>query len=514
MSVLYWIALYLRLSKEDGDLQDESNSITNQRLLLEQYIQRNFENYELVEFLDDGYSGTNFRRPGITALLEQVRQGRINCVIVKDFSRFSRDYIELGSYLDQIFPFLGVRFISVNDNYDSASHLGNTTGLDTSFKGLLYDLYSKDLSVKVKSSLRIRKEQGQYISANAPFGYQKDPKDRHRLVIAEDEAEVVRKIFDLTLEGKKLAQIAKLFNQEKIPTPIEFKIKKKQTSRTPLGGSFRWQSTMINAILRNPVYAGDMVYNKTYKDEVGGKNHLRPKSEWKICKDHHDAIIPREIFEKMQEGWGQLRTRKPKMERHPLQGKVICGGCKRTMWLRDKILNPHFYCNGRYVYSDPEKCVNSMNLMFLEQVILYRIDSELSRQEEVEQLKRKKEAEIRREIKELEKSKERLIRKKAALQRERLEAYEKSVLESGYRFQTDDTAIEQVESQIEEARKKINRLESEIPRGREKFTDIFCREDRTVLTKEMVELLINKIVVYDEQQIEIEWKFQEENAAL
>ena len=171
MSELYSVAIYLRLSKEDEDMQDESNSIANQRLLLKGYVEENFGQCEWKEFVDDGFSGTNLRRPGIAELLERAKDGRVNCVIVKDFSRFSRDYIELGSYLEQIFPFLGVRFISVNDKYDSAGRLGNTMELDTSFKGLLYDLYSKDLSVKVKSSLHSRKEEGQYAIGNVPFGY-------------------------------------------------------------------------------------------------------------------------------------------------------------------------------------------------------------------------------------------------------------------------------------------------------------------------------------------------------
>ena len=370
----YRIAVYLRLSKEDEDRPDESNSITSQRMLLKEYVKNHFEQYEMQEFVDDGFSGTNFRRPGMTDMLEQVQNGNINCVIVKDFSRFSRDYIELGSYPDQIFPFLGVRFISLNDNYDSINHTGSTTDLDTSFKGLMYDLYSKDLSVKVKSSLHVRKEQGQYVCGNVPFGYVKDKDDRHKLVIAEDEASIVRRIFSLTLEGKTSMEIAKLFNQEKVPAPIAFKIKKGQTSRTPLGNGFQWNSAFICTVLKNPVYAGDMVYDKYYKDEVGGKNHIKPRSEWKICKNHHAAIISRDIFDKVQEGRGQTRSGNPKSGKmnHPLQGKVICGGCKRAMRLR-KGLNPYFECNKRYIYSGAGKCVSSVNLMFLEQMVLYRI---------------------------------------------------------------------------------------------------------------------------------------------
>lgn len=322
-------------------MRDESNSIINQRMLLRAYAGKHFERYEWREFSDDGFSGTNFRRPGITDMLEQIREGEIDCVIVKDFSRFSRDYIELGSYLDQIFPFLGVRFISLNDNYDSERHRGSTAELGTSFKGLMYDLYSKDLSLKVKSSLSTRKEQGQYAIGNTPFGYGKVQEDRHRLVIAEDEAAIVRRIFLLTLEGRTTVEIAKLFNREKVQTPIEFKIRKNQTSRVPLGDRFQWESSMICSILKNPVYAGDMVYGKYYRKEVGGKNHLRPRSEWKIYRDHHPAIISRDDFEKVQKTRKSTGCGKKKgAKQHPLQGKVICGGCGRAMTLRRRSLNP------------------------------------------------------------------------------------------------------------------------------------------------------------------------------
>ena len=148
-------------------------------------------------YIDDGYTGTNFDRPGVQELLDGVKDGEINCIIVKDFSRFARDYIELGSYLEQIFPFMGVRFISVNDKYDSDKYAGNVADIDVNFKNLLYDLYSKDLSMKVKASLRAVKEQGKAVCSTPPFGYMKDPEDRHKFIIAKDEAAVVRRIFNL-----------------------------------------------------------------------------------------------------------------------------------------------------------------------------------------------------------------------------------------------------------------------------------------------------------------------------
>ena len=294
------IALYMRLSNEDAH-EGESYSIGNQRALLMDYVKSHeeFENWSVLEFYDDGYSGVSFERPGIQKLLA-LAGNTVNCIIVKDFSRFSRDYIELGTYLEQIFPFMGVRFISVNDNYDSEAGSGGAGEMDISFRNLMYDLYSKDLSVKVKSSLAAKKERGQFISANCPFGYEKAPGDKHSLVVVEDEAEIVRRIFRMTAEGMTSSQIAKAFNKEGVKTPIEFRLEKGKTSRRAKGGRFAWQGSTICAILRNESYTGDMVYGKTYKEHLGGRNRIRPRSEWRIFRNHHAPIISRELFEEVQ----------------------------------------------------------------------------------------------------------------------------------------------------------------------------------------------------------------------
>lgn len=379
----YLIAIYLRLSKEDDKRKDESNSITMQRALLKRYIEENFVDYELVEFCDDGYTGTNFERPGMQEMLEGIKSGKINCVIVKDFSRFARDYIELGSYLEQIFPFLGVRFISINDGYDSSHYQGSIADIDVSFKNLLYDLYSRDLSVKVRSSLSIRKEKGQYVSGSSPFGYEKDPKDRHALLVAEDEAEVVRKIFSLTLEGHTSVEIAKLFNETGIKTPIEFKIEKGKTSRLPKGEKFLWSGTTICQILRNEIYIGNIAQKKYTKDFAGGRNHLNPREHWLVTYDHHEPIIDRAVFERVQEGRGKKRP--PQYhERHPLVGKLVCGCCKKSLQYR-RGMNPYFSCCHRYS-NNMENCVRKVNAMFTEQYILLMIQDKLDADGELEKL--------------------------------------------------------------------------------------------------------------------------------
>ncbi|HEO4253617.1 TPA: recombinase family protein, partial [Streptococcus agalactiae] len=219
------IALYIRLSVEDMIKTDESESIINQRAYLNDYLDKNeeFKNFTREEYVDDGYSGTNENRPAFQRMLEDVKKNNIQTIIVKDLSRFMRDYITLGDYLENIFPFLGVRFIAINDGYDSNKEKGNGTDLDIQFKGLLYDFYTKDISEKVKSSMTTLKKQGKFLAWSPPLGYMKDPNDRHKIIVDEETAWIVKKIFKLALDGISSRNIAKILNEEKIPTPSKRK---------------------------------------------------------------------------------------------------------------------------------------------------------------------------------------------------------------------------------------------------------------------------------------------------
>lgn len=218
------IALYLRLSVDEANT-DESNSITNQRHLLNNYLNQSaeFQTYERLEFVDDGYSGTSLNRLAFQRLMTGVKSGEIRRIIVKDLSRFMRDYLELGNYLENIFPFLGVRFIAINDQYDS---LTSNNGLETdvSFRNLLNDFYAKDVSEKVKSAMNTMKRSGKNMSWLPPFGYLKDPEDRFKIVIDEEVAPIVRWIFRLCIGGMGIFRIANLLNDEQTITPAERKM--------------------------------------------------------------------------------------------------------------------------------------------------------------------------------------------------------------------------------------------------------------------------------------------------
>ena len=231
------IGLYYRLSLADGDIgvddKEESNSIENQRLLLTSFVaSRNDLIGEIKEYIDDGFSGTNFDRPAFKRMIEDAKKGVIHTIIVKDLSRLGRDYIGVGDYLEQIFPTLGIRFIAVNSMYDSNDFMGKTVGLDVSITNLVNTLYSKDLSKKYKSAIRTKWKNGISTYGRLPLGYVKDPNNKGKWILDQEGAAIVRRVFDLALEGKNNAQIVHCLNEEQVLTPGQYKEKHLVNYRT------------------------------------------------------------------------------------------------------------------------------------------------------------------------------------------------------------------------------------------------------------------------------------------
>ena len=296
------IAMYLRLSKEDDWNAQESNSISYQRLLLRGYIERNFENYEILEFVDDGYSGTSMDRTAMQELLAAALQKKVDFIIVKDFSRFARNYIEMGTYLEQIFPFLGVRFISISDRYDSKDYKGKSSDIEVQFKGLIADFYVKDQSVKVKSAVSTKRSNGEYCCGSAPYGYRINPENKKELLIVDEEAEIIRRVFELTNQRYSKLDICRLFNEEGVLTPLQsMSRRQKSDSKKASSRGLQWTSDMVRKILNDKNYIGCMVYGKTKIPDPGtGKKVPVPRSEWKVLENHHEPIVSKETFEKAQ----------------------------------------------------------------------------------------------------------------------------------------------------------------------------------------------------------------------
>lgn len=344
------LAIYLRLSKEDYQKKEESESISNQREYIRNYIkgQKEFKECELIEYVDDGFSGTNPNRPAYQRLLEDIRNNQVNILVVKDMSRFSRDYIEMGNYLENIFPFMEIRFISINDAYDSSKERDNGTELDTQFKSLLYDFYSKELSQKIRSISQELKSQGKIINGQVPFGYLKDPKNKYNILIDEKTAYIVREAFELILQGYSCVKIANIFNEKGYITRSDRKeelglISYKHNLKTGTEVKKRmWTGEAVSQLTRNELYTGDYVYNKYKETTIGRRKREKiPQEKWKRIEDSHEPIISKEIFREVQEIKKQRRgenfnhRKEVTDEFIPIfKRKVFCKECGSLMYYR------------------------------------------------------------------------------------------------------------------------------------------------------------------------------------
>lgn len=294
------LAIYLRLSQDDVDIKtnavkDESDSIHSQRLLIKRYIRSQTDLCQLpvLEFVDDGYTGTNFDRPKLQEMLSMVRSGRITCIIVKDLSRFGRNYLEVGDYLEHIFPFLNVRFIAVNDHYDSNSYIGTTGGIDVAFRNLIYQRYSQDLSDKVKSAMHMKMAKGQYIN-HCPYGYMKKPGVKHEMIPDPVTAPIVREIFLAAISGKKSTEIAAMLNDRDVPTPMVYK----NISRKDMHNDAMWSHQAIIRMIKDYKYTGAMVNFKCENETIrASAQRKRKPEEWVIVENQHPPIVSHEEYE-------------------------------------------------------------------------------------------------------------------------------------------------------------------------------------------------------------------------
>lgn len=344
-------ASYSRLSREDGDKM-ESDSIRNQKDLIADYAaQRGIR--IVSEYTDDGYSGTNFDRPNFQRMMEDVKKKKINCIIVKDLSRLGRNYIETGRYLEKIFPFLGVRFIAINDHYDSADESGDADQIVIPFKNLINDAYCRDISIKIRSQLDVKRKNGKFIGSFAAYGYLKDPNDKNHLIIDETAAEIVRTIFGLKLNGYSAQRISERLEEMQVAPPLEYKrmCGLNFNSGFRSGRKPKWSIVTVNRILKNELYIGTMVQGKNRKINYKVKQS-RPVDEasWIRVQETHDAIIPKPIFEIVQRLTElDTRTAPASDSVYTLSGFLRCGNCgqnmiRRTVVKKNKPYN-YYYCS-------------------------------------------------------------------------------------------------------------------------------------------------------------------------
>lgn len=385
----YHAAIYLRLSQEDGDIsvsdKNESNSISTQRDLIQAFLRKQADILYETEFCDDGYTGTNFDRPGFTDMMKAVREKRVDCIIVKDLSRFGRDYIESGKYIQKIFPMLGVRFIAINDGYDSADTENQSNDFVLPFKNLINDSYCRDISIKSRSNLDVKRRNGEFVGNFAVFGYMRSPDDKHKLIVDEEAAVVVRNIFNWKQEGWNAQQIANHLNKLHFPSPMEYKRKCGHNYRTSFKTKTvaQWSAVAVLRILKNPVYTGVLEQGKTTTPNYKVKTRIvKDESKWARVENTHEAIITPAQFELVQTVLGIDTCRaEGQDEIYPFSGMIYCADCQSPMIHRTATSSgkkyQYYMCSGNK--RDKDSCTtHNIKCELVEKVVLATVQAHIS----------------------------------------------------------------------------------------------------------------------------------------
>lgn len=370
LNKIYNVGLYIRLSREDDDKVEMSESITNQKSLLLQYVrENNLRVYDI--YIDDGYSGTNFDRPDFNRLLNDIELGKINMVITKDMSRLGRDYIGTGNLIEKYFPEHNVRYIAVTDNIDT--FLDSSNNDIAPFKAIMNDMYAKDISKKIKSSLKAKMKEGKWVGGRTPFGYDQDKDNKNHLVINIEQASVVKRIFDMCLEGLSFFKIAKQLTNEGVKTPAGYyNFEWKNNYNLKYG---EWHSKTIRDILTNRMYIGDMVQNRRSKVNYKVKKVIRNNpNDYIVVENTHEEIVDKETFYEVQKRIPKNKGRNEKKEIYLLDGLLYCGDCGHRISIqsrRKKDNRCYTICNYYRTYMKERRCTtHSNNYDELEQAII------------------------------------------------------------------------------------------------------------------------------------------------
>lgn len=512
------LACYIRLSHADDDLgvnQYESCSISNQRELIHKYLASHpeFSKWRIHEFVDDGYSGTTENRPEFQRMIRMVRQGQIRCIIVKDFSRFARNYITMGDYLEQIFPCLGVRFISINDGYDSSITTQISDTMTMVLKSILNGYYSRDLSAKMVSFNTQRMKNGEFVGTPC-FGYVLNPERTH-FVIDPDAAKIVRKIFDLALSGKPRSEIVTLLNEEGLPTPAEYNRQRGYGKSQMVTSHPLWDHVKVSKILREITYTGTLIMRKRVPVAPCSKHkRIAEPSEQYIRENAHEAIVSKEEFERIQElmpkrkGWNRENQKT-----YPLKGIARCGICGKVMAFRaspkpgvlqcpESVL-AHSICSPTlFPLADLEKTI----LQCLQPLIKITLQMERKYSRKQTMKRSNKCQESIAELKQ----------KKKRLQIQKTQSYEEYIsgnmtlekylsLKSTYSANGQELDMQLANLEKQEISLSYASMPSDTQQAIE-YAKQYTNSE--TLTREMVQSFIDKVLIFD-THIEIQWKFKD-----
>lgn len=526
-SISFQAAVYLRLSREDGDVADGakavSNSIANQNELVTDYLKSHPEITVVSTYTDDGFSGVNFERPEFQRMLSDIREGKINCVIVKDLSRFGRNYIESGRYIEKIFPMLGIRFIAITDGYDS---LNEAMGSDMiiPFKNLINDAYCRDISIKIRSHMDIKRRNGEYIGAFAAYGYMKDEQNRNHLVVDDYAADVVRDIYTMKLCGMSQQAIADKLNADGILSPLQYKRStgNRYESGFDKGVKPRWSYNAVLRILKNEVYTGTVVQGKRTTPNYKIKKRIHvDESEWIRVEDMHDAIVSQEEYRLVQELLlRDTRVSPDQSEVFPLAGMLFCGDCGEPMVRKTVPAGGkryvYYVCSGNK--KDKNKCsshsiseaklttgvLNVVKACIGKTIALYDAIEIVEKSPEMKPDIAKYESRIQK----LREESENCAKRKKNL----YEDYKDSILSK----EEYDMLKDQYQGQMDEVERSIAKLEAErdgiLANGsvKQEWIDKLRKyKDKKTLDRELTTFLIDKVEILSGDKIQVSLRFEE-----
>lgn len=527
LSKTYLCGGYLRLSKEDDDIAKsetlQSNSIENQKEYIEDYLQSKPEIRVVDFYIDDGYSGVNFDRPDFQRMLQDIKDKKINCVIVKDLSRLGRNYIEVGKYIERLFPFLGVRFIAINDNFDSADDAALSNNIIVPFKNLINDAYCRDISIKIRSHLEVKRKRGEFIGAFPVYGYMRG-EDKNKLIVDPCAAEIVKEIFAMKMEGMSQQAIADELNRLGVLSPAEYKKEQGSGYKTVFQTHSRakWTAVAVLRVLTNEVYMGTLIQGKestpNYKVRVREK---KPKEEWIRIENAHEAIISRTDFELISDILQKdTRVSTGKSAVSVYSGYLVCADCGCSM-VRKKVRSGsleyvYYVCSGnkkdKDICSSHRISENTLNMAITKTLQLH-LKQLGDLQESIRYIRETSgnSDKIKKLVLQSEKRKED-IEKYNRLKLECYEDYKKELItqDEYMLFKKElDNRIEEIQRAITELGKKKRML---LDGGYEKesLLEKFLTSKEIELKRSILVRFISRIYVYEDHRIEIIFRYQDE----
>ncbi len=518
-------ALYIRLSQDDKE-KSISNSVINQQNMLKEFAEKD-EEFKIVDcYIDDGYTGTNFNRPGFIRMMEDMKMGRINCIIVKDLSRFGREHIDVDNYLERIFPLLNVRFISVMQHLDSYKNPAKMNSIEIPFLNLINEEYARDISRKTKASLESKRKEGKYISSLTPYGYLKDPLDKNHLVIDEEAGIIIAKIFHWFVNGMDYSEIKNKLNEIKILNPAAYRTSKKaeNNKKANIKCAGLWETRHIRQILNNDLYTGDMVQGKTTSYNHKTKKRIPlPKEEWIIVPRTHELIVTHSTFEAAQALLNKkTRPRVKKMVPSPLSRYIKCGDCGepmvRTTCTHNGIKYKKYVCSLSKKYGSKICGTHIIDEDVLLEIILNAIQMQIKCAVDMDKTIKKAQhskitarntAFLERKVSKIENEINRVTTLKQGLYEDckscLITEDEYSQMKSSYEDSNRELNIEllNIKRQINEV--SDQKIEDNI------FIATFKQFNNVnEITRDVVIALIEEIIVYEERQITIKFKYRDE----